>query len=173
MKKILILALAISFTVVTVGCRTRVTDFTVLSSKNLDFTQMGQCKRGSARITGKDTAYIIIFIPTGVPNMKTALDRAIESVPGAVALVDGVVYADNWWFIVGANSYIVEGTPLIDPNLVGKAHAMKSNFMLSYYSAASQRQELKYVDEATYKFIKRSIQAHDTSHINEVLSKLN
>lgn len=27
----------------------------------------------------------------GVPNMKTAIDKAIESVPGAIALLDGVL----------------------------------------------------------------------------------
>ena len=47
------------------------------------------------------------------------MDRAIESQPGAVALVDGVVSFKSWIipFIYGQQKYIVEGSPLIDPKL--------------------------------------------------------
>lgn len=176
MKKILqgiTLSLAAALVLALTGCKTRLTDFTVLSSKNVDFSKKDTFKRGPNRVTGVDEAYIIIFIPTGIPNIKTAIDRAIEGVPGAVALVDGVLYAENWWFIFGANSYIVEGTPLIDPSLVEPAQAMKSNYMVSFYNGTTRQQELKYVDAKTYGALKDHVQRHDTERINEMLSRLN
>jgi hypothetical protein len=42
--------------------------------------------------------------------MKQAMDNAIESEAGMVALVDGVVYLKSW--------YQIEGTPLIDSSLL-------------------------------------------------------
>ena len=60
--------------------------------------------------------------PTGTPNIKEAIDRAIESVPGAVALLDGVLSYSSWNAILyGQIKYIVEGTPLIDPALTDAA----------------------------------------------------
>ena len=73
------------------GCTTRFLDFTIISSKNVDMSRGAEFKRESTRVVGEDSASIIIFIPTGTPNAKEALDRAIESVPGAVALLDGVI----------------------------------------------------------------------------------
>jgi hypothetical protein len=48
------------------------------------------------------------------------MDNAIESVPGAVALLDGVLNHNFWYipYIYGQESYDVEGTPLIDPLLL-------------------------------------------------------
>lgn len=101
------------------GCVTRITDFTVLSTKNIDLSQASNFKRASARVTGEDQAFVILIIPTGVPTVKEAVDQALQSVPGGIALVDGVVKTRNWWLIFGENTMIVEGTPLIDPSLVG------------------------------------------------------
>ena len=74
---------------------------------------------------------IIIIIPTGVPNAKQALDRAIESIPGAVALVDGVLTNKYWYipYIYGQSSYIVEGTPLIDTKVASVSSV--SDFYIS------------------------------------------
>lgn len=103
------------------GCTTRITDFTMISTKNVELARAATFKRATSRTRGKDTAYIIVSVPTGLPNMKEAIDRAIESVPGTIALVDGVVFHFAWQIplIYGEDSYIVEGTPLIDPSLIG------------------------------------------------------
>jgi hypothetical protein len=107
--------------IISTGCTTRLVDFTAISTKNVDWSKAATFNRSSARVEGKDTAHIIVFIPTGIPNMKEAIDRAIESKSGGVALVDGVVYSKFWWipYIYGQTSYVVEGTPLIDPALTG------------------------------------------------------
>ncbi len=104
---------------ITAGCTTRMVDFTTISTKNVDWSKAGTFSR-SARVKGEDTSHVIMIFPTGIPNMKEAIDRAIESKPGGVALVDGVVYSRAWYVpcIYGQNSYVIEGTPLIDPSLI-------------------------------------------------------
>lgn len=116
MKKMTLLAVAV---LVLTGCSQRYIDFTTISSKNVDMSRGAEFERGHKRVKGEDKAHIIVFIPTGVPNAKEALDRAIESTPGAVALLDGVITHKSWWipYIYGQSTIEVEGTPLIDPRL--------------------------------------------------------
>lgn len=99
------------------GCSTRITDFTFISSKNIDLSHGADFKRAPTRVKGEDRKSIIILIPTGEPNAKEAMDNAIESVPGAVGLVDGVITKSGWYipYVYGQIWYEVEGTPLIDP----------------------------------------------------------
>lgn len=113
------LALAIIMSVLTSGCSQRILDFTVVSSKNVDLSKGADFKRGTTRVKGVDMRHIIVFVPTGQPSAKEAMDNAIESVPGAVALADGVINANWWWipYIYGQSKFEVEGTPLIDPNI--------------------------------------------------------
>ena len=102
------------------GCTQRLVDFTVISSKNMDLSRGAEFERGAKRVTGQDSSQIIIVIPTGMPSTKEAMDRAIESEPGAVALLDGVVTQSSWYipYIYGKTTIKVEGTPLIDPKLL-------------------------------------------------------
>lgn len=89
------------------GCTLRIVDFTVISSKNVQVP-----KAKSQRVAGKDCVMVFLF-PFGIPNMKEAIDRAIESAGGDYdALVDGVVYQDNYYFILGEMCFRVEGTPI-------------------------------------------------------------
>lgn len=101
------------------GCSQRIVDFTVISSKNIDLSRGADFKRSSVRVKGEDRKAIIIFIPTGIPNAKEAMDNAIESVPGAVGLLDGVITQHSWYipYIYGESWVEVEGTPLVDPLL--------------------------------------------------------
>lgn len=125
------------------GCTTRLVDFTMISTKNIDLSRSADFKRAQQRVKGKDEAMIIIFIPTGVPNMKEAIDRALESVPGAVALVDGVVYQEAFWFIIGTSSYVVEGTPIIDTSLASAE--LESPFMVARLDRRGTVKEFQYV----------------------------
>ena len=116
------IALALSMIAGPLGCTTRLVDFTMISTKNVDLSKGASFTRGPHRIEGIDMVHMIILIPTGVPNMKEAIDRAIETVPGAVALMDGVVSQKVWFIplIYGQSMFVVEGTPLIDPSLVSE-----------------------------------------------------
>jgi len=116
MKKILSL---LSVVLIMSACSQRVVDFTIISTKNIDFSDKADFKRSKSRVTGIDKKHFIIIIPVGVPDMKTAIDVAIESTPNCIALVDGVVYYKYWYIplIYGQMKYVVEGTPLIDPSI--------------------------------------------------------
>lgn len=95
------------------SCTQRLTDFTVISTKNYPVENPICVKKAPNRVKGKDSKPMILAIPIGSPNLKDAIDNAIEQYPGAVGLADGVVKTNFWWAILyGQNSYIVEGTPL-------------------------------------------------------------
>ncbi len=153
------------------SCTYRMIDFTVISSKNVDLSRIHQFTKGSQRVAGEDTVYIILFVPTGTANAKEAVDKAIEKVPGAVALVDGVVY-HNWWYIVyffGMEQYVVEGTPLIDKSLIESQNEMPSKYIIFYDAKGVQR--MVYLTKNEYYSIKSAISKNDVSKVETLLLK--
>lgn len=116
MKKVLITVCVLLLS----GCSTRLVDFTMISSKNIELSHGESLKRGTARVYGEDRKRMVVVFPTGEPSVKEAMDKAIEKVPGAVALVDGVVTKKAWYipYVYGEFWYEVEGTPLIDTILL-------------------------------------------------------
>ncbi len=104
------------------GCTTTIVDFTIVSTKNIDLSRAGEFERSPHMVRGNDVAHWVTIFPLGSPEMKPAIDRAIQSVPGCVALVDGRIRERFWYipFIYGQDAIIAEGTPLIDPNMIGK-----------------------------------------------------
>ena len=155
------------------GCTTRLVDYTLLSTKNVDLSKASTYKRGANRVTAEDSQFIIIFIPTAsAPHLKEAVDRAIESVPGAIALVDGVVSARGWWFILGENAIVVEGTPLIDPALPGASASLEGKYLVSFPSPKSRQQSLKSVDEPTFLKVKELVRQGDNEGVNKMLKTL-
>lgn len=123
MRKNLIVATLVSTALV--SCKTRIMDYTIISTKNLDMSRIGEMKRSTGeenRIVGVDRAHIVLIFPvTKKASMEEAVDKALESIPGAVALVDGVVYRRDFRFpfVYGLHAIIVEGTPVIDESLIG------------------------------------------------------
>lgn len=102
------------------SCTHRLTDFTVISTKNYPVSnnQNVNLQKARERVKGVDCAHMVLCFPIGSPNMKEAIDRAIEKYPGAVGLADGVVKSKYWWaFLYGQNSYIVEGTPIYESDV--------------------------------------------------------
>ena len=105
MKKLSSMIVVALFAMALTGCTVRLVDFTALSSKNCEIPG----NRGE-RVQGKDMKWIIFMFPTGVANIKEAVDRAIERCNGDL-LVDGVVYQKGWWALVaGQSGFVVEGT---------------------------------------------------------------
>ena len=88
------------------GCANRMLDFTAISSKNVEVDGT----RGE-RVRGESMAFLLPFcIPVKQPNIKEAVDRAIER-GGGDMLIDGVVYYKGWCvFLFGQMGYSVEGT---------------------------------------------------------------
>lgn len=163
MKKSLLLGTAGA--ILLTGCTQRITDFTIISTKNIDLSSAKDFKRGSQRIEGKDSLYFLLAIPLGSkPDLKEAIDRGIENVPGAVALVDGVVYVKNWHIgLFGETSYIVEGTPLIDPKLA-KVDGLPSRFIIGEWDEQTKSVKNRYVSENEYNEFKQK-------HISGMSSK--
>lgn len=120
MKNSKLLFLTFSLTaIILTSCSFRVLGFTIVSSKNIDLSKAADFVRGKTRAQGKDIVHMILIIPTGRVDIKEALDKAIESTPGCVALLDGVIYNKLWLIpaLYGKQTAIVEGTPLIDPSM--------------------------------------------------------
>lgn len=118
MKKFLLL---VGMSLLLVGissCTHRLTDFTVISTRNIPLgKEAALLQKANQRVKGVDKSHIILFLPIGTPNMKEAIDKAIDKYPGAIGLVDGVVKSKSWsCLFYGQNSYVVEGTPLYEAN---------------------------------------------------------
>lgn len=99
------------------GCTTRMADYTLISTKNVDLSKMNTYQSAGSRVKGQDVVHSLIIFNIREPNMKEAIDNAIESVPGCVALTDGVLFTRyfNLPFIYEQHAYVIEGTPLVDP----------------------------------------------------------
>ncbi len=110
MKKLLITAVTIT-ALMSTGCAVRMADMTVASTKNYNLNS-NQFVKGQ-RVTGEDKVPVVLF-PLGIPNFKTAIDKAIEKDSCTVALSDVVITQLNQAFIVGKIGYRVEGTQVID-----------------------------------------------------------
>ncbi len=110
------------------GCTTRLVDFTIISTKNVKLPKTGL----GSRAEGKDCVFLILGIPTGVPNIKEAIDRTIESAGREYdALVDGVLSHSAWFaLLVGQVCYKIEGTPINTKVSVSMNEDQKKNLML-------------------------------------------
>lgn len=112
MKKLLVLV-AVGLGLSLSGCAVRVADLTVASTKNYNLNS-NQFVKGE-RVTADDSVPVILF-PLGIPDMKTAMDKAIEKNNCSVALTDVVITSLNYAFLVGKIGYRVEGNQVIDTN---------------------------------------------------------
>ena len=106
-KKMTLLLTLVSIILFT-GCTTRMLDFTVISSKNVSM-KISDDGIGE-RVEGEHIVFAFLGIPFGIPNLKSAVDDAIENAgPGYDALMDGVIYMTQSLFKYG---YRVVGTPI-------------------------------------------------------------
>jgi len=96
------------------GCTVRTADLTLVSTKNIDYTDMNVNMKQGKRYKGEDCTYTLLGIPLGqvMPNLKTAVDDALQQGGGNIML-DEVTYVKGAWYILGTMScYDVEGTVL-------------------------------------------------------------
>lgn len=98
--------------VLLMGCSTRLSDFTVISTKgvSLDEVDLDSLPQTTG-VTGKDSRFFILFppFPTGYPQLQNAIDDALEKGGGDV-MTDGVMHRRVWWFIIGQTALEVKGT---------------------------------------------------------------
>jgi hypothetical protein len=112
-------ALVLAFGIMVTGCATRLGAFTVISTKSIDWSRAAEFTRTNKRVDGSDIYHIIIVFPTKYNiTIEEAVDNALEKVPGAIALVDAVLSRKEIYVVIyGQESFVVEGTALIDPKL--------------------------------------------------------
>jgi hypothetical protein len=96
------------------GCTQRLGDFTLIASKNIDLSNFNTgAAENSEKVTGEDKKVIICVFPTGIPNLKEAVDRAEEQ-KDAVGLTNARIDAAGWYipYIYGESGYTVTGNPV-------------------------------------------------------------
>jgi len=90
-----------------VGCAQRIGDFTLISTKNVDIG--GKYKKLDGRYTGEDAKGMLLFIPLGTPNLKTAVDNCIENGKGEL-ITNAVLESSFWTAIVWSEQkFVVTG----------------------------------------------------------------
>ena len=95
------------------GCTSqRIGDFTLLSTKNVDLSEMENYRRTGSRQDARDMKNSFQLYVGSVPSMEEAVDNAIEQIAGCRALVDVSVKAVSKMFSAG---YEIEGECLVDP----------------------------------------------------------
>ena len=126
MKTVAMTLAVASLALMVAGCEQRGTDFTMISTRNVDLSRAGTFKRGPVRVRGEDKIHIVlIFKSLRDHDLEVAIDEALDKTPGSVALVDGVIKTRKWWFLFGEDTLIIEGTPLIDPQVMDAPQAFE------------------------------------------------
>lgn len=113
------LTMALAAATLVSACSSKMTDFTILSTNNVDLRQAENLKTLPNKVEGSDSTYTFLFIPFGSRNIEDAIKDALEQTPGAVALVDGRIEKTRFWFPVpwilfDKASYVVTGKPVVD-----------------------------------------------------------
>ncbi len=130
-------------TVLLSGCITRIGDMTVASTKNMDIKSAHYRVDTHQRVMGRDTVHIVSFVPTALfPNLKEAMDNAIEQAPGAVALSDMTIKRGWWWIpmIYGRDYIEVEGNPVYEEE-TGAAASTGSGYTAGTAGAGVSRDQ--------------------------------
>ena len=164
MKKIILLT-SLVVCVLLSSCSHRLVDFTLISSKNVELSKFDTYERLNSRTTGKDLHHIII-LPLSQPNGKEAMDEAIEAVPGCVALVDGVLTYKWWWipYIYGKQTYIIEGTPIIDPELVSSSDETIEDYSICVLDSDGNVETKITLSPKDYNFTKDALIANPSNY---------
>lgn len=123
--KTIILITAITSIIFNSGCVNRVGDFTVASTKNIKVSE--KLLTEGNRVKGSDWRFIPLVPILGVPNMKEAVDEAIETDRCAVGLSDVVVESGWFYLYLGALWYNVEGNLIIDKSKIGCENWISNN----------------------------------------------
>lgn len=146
MKKILGFVVATLLVAGFIGCSSMQVEelgrFTIISSKNVDLSRLGQMQRSAEKVETKKFnakgAFIKDVKLSENYQLENALDSALEQIPGAVAMVDAKVeYFYSKGFGKEQWGYKMEGTALIDTSLVGENTVMPENDTIYFISDES------------------------------------
>jgi len=92
------------------SCSIRLADLSVVATHNVNLDKVDlDSKPQTKGIRGRDSAFVFLFIPFGIPHLEEAIDDALTKGNGDV-LLDAVIYSKSWWFLIGENALEVKGT---------------------------------------------------------------
>ncbi len=106
------------------GCASTILlNYSLLSTRSVDLSRTPTLEQRAIRTSGEDKTRTVTIIPIGTLSLQEAIDNALSSVPGCVALKDGTIKLEYGGlpFVYLESRIIVEGFPIIDPELAGKA----------------------------------------------------
>jgi len=152
-KKKWLVIIVLVFTMVLSGCATRIGDFTVMSSKNVELSRLGEFNRSSQTVKGTDSFVTVLgFIPVKTRvDLKKALDNALSKIPGAQALVDVRIDVRRLNFLLfQIESFVVSGTVLIDPRVVDASEVIPDKTYLVMETDNGEDFKMRYVSEDEY-----------------------
>ncbi len=116
MKHFKLATLGLSALLALTSCQVRIMDLTVTSSKNIDLNDTkGYVVSNNARTRGSDTSHVVLCFPLGRPDVKEAMDKAIEKNGSNAVALSNMTLEESWWwipFIYGQITYTVEGDPI-------------------------------------------------------------
>ena len=154
MKKTLLLL--VLTTIFTTSCTKTLTDFTVLSTK---YSSLGngesEVVKAQQAVKGKSSKMNhILFIPTGSPDMKKAIENALAQSPGAIGLANGKITMKSWsCLFFGKSTYFVEGTPIYDAKGGAGYQHQQTNYNQQYlYDYQNQPSQYQQHSNNSYNF---------------------
>jgi hypothetical protein len=94
------------------ACTTRVADLTLISTKNIDLSNVSLDLKKGKRVVGEDCVVWPLGIPIRIPTLETAVDHALEQGGGNI-MIDQVTYQSAYTWIIASYTCIrTEGTVL-------------------------------------------------------------
>jgi hypothetical protein len=160
MKKFIIITIS---SLLLSSCTQSLFNFTIVSTKNIELSKLSELEQSKERVVGEDKAYIIVVIPTNTIKIDQAISNTINSVPGCVALLDGVVYSKFWYipYVYGVQKFVIEATPLIDPSMANASMPLPK-FGKVYIDKKGQVDSIETITEGEYLAEKNSILPNST-----------
>ncbi len=111
-SRVIRIALIAALAAASAACTTRVADLTLISTKNIDLSNVSIDVKKGRRIEGSDCAIWPLGIPIRIPTIEGAVDLALEQGNGNL-MVDQVTYQSSYAFIIVSYVCIrAEGTVL-------------------------------------------------------------
>jgi hypothetical protein len=138
----------------TTGCATRLGDFTLMSSKNIELSRVSEFKRSNQKVKGSDSMItVLFFVPVKKEiDLKVALDKALETIPGAQAIVDvRIDYRKLNFVLFQIDSYIVSGNALIDLGVADASETTPDKPHLVMDTKDGEHFTKRYVNESEYQ----------------------
>jgi hypothetical protein len=134
------------------GCVTRLGDFTLLASRNVEYSRMGEFKISQDRVTGKDGLMFILGIKVKRQiDLEQALENAIDKIPGCVALADVTLSLRELNFLLWqTHTYVVTGNAIIDPRRLSASEHTPDSPYISLYTEDGLNYETRYLTGEEY-----------------------